>query len=120
MDNIPPRSSFGLADGSVAEKERAMQLGVSFNGVQFVFREFKYDKLADALAYAELDAARGDCAVPSRPEEWLERPVPGQADQEIMAQFGIGFEGWRYRFGEYRYDRLADALNYARSQGERR
>ena len=34
-----------------------------------------------------------------------------------MARFGITFNGEKYIFGGYRYDKLSDALNYAKLQG---
>jgi hypothetical protein len=36
-----------------------------------------------------------------------------------MASLAIEFDAGAYRFGNYRYDRLADAVNYARSAGKR-
>lgn len=35
------------------------------------------------------------------------------SDDELMRRLGISFDGERYHFREYRYDRLADAVNYA-------
>jgi len=94
-----------------------MQLGISFNGTQFVYRDFKYDKLTDAVAYAELDRSRtGAHLTASPPEAWLERPVPSASDDQLMKQYGISLDGGRYRYRDYRYDRLGDAMNYARSQ----
>lgn len=100
-----------------AEVGRAMSLGVSFNGTQFVYQDFKYDKLTDAISYSELITAR-DGVQPSvsHAADWLERNVPNEADQALMAKYGICFEDWRYKFQDYRYDRLADAVNYAAGQ----
>ena len=101
-----------------ADRDHAMQLGISFNGAQFTFRDFKYDRLRDALAYAELDRLQaGQHAAASLQEDWLERPLPGIEDQALMKQHGISLEGCRYRYKEYLYDRLADALSYAGRQG---
>lgn len=48
-------------------------------------------------------------------------PETGMSDSEeslddgrLMQKYGIGFEGGQYVFGEYRYDRLRDAVAYAR------
>lgn len=101
-----------------AYRDRAMQLGVSFNGAQFTFRDFKYDRLRDAVAYAELDRQRGEhFPAASAPETWLERPLPGVEDLALMQQHRISLEGSRYRYRGYLYDRLADALSYACRQG---
>jgi hypothetical protein len=35
-----------------------------------------------------------------------------------MASLAISFDTGVYRFGEYRYDRLADAVNYAKLAGQ--
>jgi hypothetical protein len=105
--NVPPS----------AEKAHAIDLGISFNGTQYVYRDFKYDKLSDAIAYAELDSGRpGTMPDASLPAAWLDRQVPGDADQEAMRQYGIVLEEWRYRYWDYRYDRLVDAVNFARKK----
>jgi len=39
----------------------------------------------------------------------------GPIDQrQLMEQFGITFDGEKYHFREYRYDKLEDAVSYAR------
>ncbi len=118
MTDTIPCSTTGSASRSSIESDRdfAMQLGISFNGTQFVYRDFKYDKLTDAVAYAELDRSRtGAHLTASPPEAWLERPVPSASDDQLMKQYGISLDGGRYRYRDYRYDRLGDAMNYARS-----
>lgn len=101
---------------SEIEKDDAMHLGISFNGTQYLYREFKYDKLPDAVAYAAFDIAReGSKPVASSPVDWLERQIPDEGEQEMMQQYGISFEGWRYKYQDFRYDRLADAIKYAAS-----
>src|SRR5574338_1501243 len=79
-------------------------------------RALTYDRLADAVSYAELDIQKDKPPVASVIEEWLVRQVPSVADQALMKQYGIVFEGWRYKYQDYRYDGLSDALNYARSE----
>jgi len=37
-------------------------------------------------------------------------------DDERMKEYGIRFNGHQYIFGEYRYDKLSDAINYAKIQ----
>lgn len=101
-----------------AERDRAMKLGIAFNGTQFTYRDFKYDRLRDAMAYADLDSQRaGHLPDPSLPEEWLEQPLPGVEDMALMQQHGISLERFRYRYRGYLYDRLADALSYAGRHG---
>lgn len=42
-----------------------------------------------------------------------------ETDVELMSKYGITFDGERYRYQEYKYDRLADAANYAKLQMSR-
>lgn len=37
----------------------------------------------------------------------------GSSDDQLMAQYGIVAEGNQYRYGEFRYDKRADAIRYA-------
>ncbi len=115
IDVTPNRTSeFPGASIPESERNRAMQLGISFNGNQFIYRDFRYDQLPDAIKYAESDIKRqGKPATPTHPEDWLPRPLPSSEDQALMKQYGIVFEAWRYRYQDYRYDRLADAVKYA-------
>lgn len=116
MPNNPVENTSGcpIADTPADEKTHAMRLGIAFNGTQFIYLDFKYDRLTDAINYAEQQSAR-TCNPPvaSSPKDWLDRPVPSVTDQVLMNENGIVFDGCRYKFQEYRYDRLADALNYS-------
>lgn len=40
--------------------------------------------------------------------------VGGETDADLMARYGITREGDKYAFGQYKYDRLADAVAYAK------
>jgi len=109
--NSPELVAFGV---SAADQDRAMRMGVSFNGIQFIYRNFKYDRLSDACSYAESDIGReGKLPAAAAFSDWLPRPTPSSSDQALMQQFGIAFEDLRYKFRDYRYDRLEDAVNYA-------
>jgi hypothetical protein len=96
------------------EKAQALALDVTFNGTQFCYRNFRYDKLSDAMAYARLDALRDNYKSAFRVDpEWLPRPAPSHTEIGLMGRYAISFDGRHYRFAEHRYDRLADALAYA-------
>ena len=41
-------------------------------------------------------------------------------DEPLMNEFGVTFDGERYRYESYRYDKLADAITYAKLQAARR
>ena len=98
-----------------SELEREMQeLGVEADGPEYYFRGYHYERLADALAYARLKrlAPEGeDASPPTRSRAWV---APSEKDRALMASLGIEFDGRAFRFGEYRYDRLADAVSSAR------
>ncbi|SNS65321.1 hypothetical protein SAMN06265795_104293 [Noviherbaspirillum humi] len=40
--------------------------------------------------------------------------TPSSADIALMSELGIRFDGRDYRYREYRYEQLKDAINYAR------
>lgn len=88
--------------------------GVSFDGRVYRFGEYRYDRLADAVAYSQLELARG-AAVTSVPT------LPGSAsridftdwDADAALRLGVTFDGKVFRYLEYRYDRWADACAYA-------
>ncbi len=49
--------------------------------------------------------------------EQLQPPTPSPRDEsqrELMDSLAISFRDGVYHLGDYRYDRLADAVNYAR------
>ncbi|HLO76122.1 MAG TPA: hypothetical protein VK196_06680 [Magnetospirillum sp.] len=96
------------------ERQRAAELGISFDGRHYHYREFRYDRLADALACARQDRSKG--AHPPRGEtsQWAAPMEPTDAERRQMAEFGITFDGTAFHYGPYRYDTLADACNYAR------
>jgi hypothetical protein len=47
-----------------------------------------------------------------------EAPRPDEVG--LMEQFQITFDGEKYHFGEYRYESLADAVNFAKLQARKR
>ncbi|HEX8987666.1 MAG TPA: hypothetical protein VF816_06870 [Rhodocyclaceae bacterium] len=87
-------------------------LGVSFDGHQYRYRGYSYDLLKDAVSYALLDRARSEHPGESA-KEWLDPDSPTAADEESMRKLHVTFDGHRYHFAGYRYDRLADACRYA-------
>jgi hypothetical protein len=104
------------APGDADDLERRMKaLLVSFDGVQYVYNGFRYDQRSDAMAYASL--------MQSRPEQFDKgntmAPPPGfspptEAQRALMATLGIELGNRAYRFEGFRYDRLSDAVAYAR------
>ena len=44
--------------------------------------------------------------------------VPVLSKREVMEKYGITYDGEKYHYLNYRYDRLKDAVNYAKKQTE--
>lgn len=91
---------------------------VSFDGRYFRYGPYRYDRLTDAVAYAELERAQG------RPLPQAPRPMGPVVDLRgwdaaAARALGVTFDGKRFLFDSYRYDRSQDALAYARLQRAR-
>ena len=92
---------------------------VCFDGRHYRYGPYRYDQLTDAVAYADLERVQG-------------RPLPPVAratgpaidlkgwDAPAAQALGVTFDGKRFRFDSYRYDRSQDALAYAHLQLTRR
>jgi hypothetical protein len=95
--------------------ERDMkELFVSFDGVQYVYDGFRYDRLSDAMAYARLMRSRapefdGSTTRPAR----RDHPPLTEAERTAMRALGIERVGHSFHFESFRYDRLSDAVAYA-------
>jgi hypothetical protein len=100
------------------EAERLMaEFAITYNGRHYEYDVYRYDHLADAVNYATLQrskAPRDDEVRPTPSREYVEDPDESQ--RALMATLAITFQNGRYRLGDFRYDRLADAVDYARLQ----
>ena len=104
----PERDSAELEQGM---KERL----VSFDGVQYVFDGFRYDRLSDAMAYARLMRSRPPEFDSSTTRAPPRSYVPlTEAERTLMGTLGIELVDHTFRFESFRYDRLSDAVAYAR------
>lgn len=113
-------SPFDAADLGAEERRRIIRYGIGFDGRFYRYREYRYDRLADALNYAELDIARTGRPPLQAQGEWLAPLRPTAEEQEQMASLGIAFDGKHYLYDGYRYERCSDAINYARLKATRR
>ena len=99
------------------ERERQMaEFAITYNGRQYQYDRYRYDRLADALDYAQLRRTMPpghDAAVPMPAMQTVE--TPDDAQRRMMAALAITFQDGVYSLGSYRYDRLDDAVSYARS-----
>jgi hypothetical protein len=97
------------------EHLKAIELGIGFDGRQFQYHAYRYDKLSDAVDYAHLERSKlGFLPVYARRPVWSEKREPTEAEQRLMAEFAIAYDGKCFLAGGYRYERLDDALNYVR------
>ena len=86
-------------------------LSIAFDGCRYYYGPYRYDKLESAVNYAKLQRAR----VVGAPRK-ISTPTPPMckepngSDRELMSSAGVIFANGVYHLGEYRYDKLADAL----------
>lgn len=111
----PPDAGQGVPPSTPDGRELQMSmLGVRFDGRQYRYRSYRYDRLSDALNYARLQPAPAPDAQEEEAFSDIPREaLPGESQQHLMAQLGITRQDGRYCYREYRYDRWADALAYA-------
>ena len=91
------------------------EYAISNEGRGYFYNGYHYDRLADAVAYAKLMRSRPSTQNPRGSDTQRARPdAPSSVDQALMTSLTIRFEAGTYRFEGFCYDRLADAVNYAR------
>jgi hypothetical protein len=90
-----------------------------FDGRAYHYRQYSYDLLPDAIAYARLDRAKPGFHDEPLPRYWKQWQGPTPEETAQMAPHGIGYERGRYYYGPYRYELLADALAYAKRSRDR-
>jgi hypothetical protein len=74
---------------------------------------------ADRLIAAERARLEQVAVERAAEAEQVEKHRPPPADVELMEKYSITFDGERYAYKDYRYDRLNDAINYAKLQERR-
>jgi len=89
---------------------------ITQDGLRYRYNGYRYDRLADAVAYARLMRSR-----PAQPDvggpytqggaTWA---PPTDDERDLMASLDIRLVDGSYRFADFRYERLADAVSYAR------
>ena len=115
---IPPTEP--SAATPAAPGHEMAELCITFNGRKYDYRGYRYDRFADAVNYARLDRSRAFDDRGAHDAAPLERsPVPSEAELELMRTLDISFADGVFHWREYRYDRLADAVAYARREQAR-
>jgi|RhiMetdeSRZDD1v2_1073273.scaffolds.fasta_scaffold12637_12 hypothetical protein len=110
-----------VAAGPSDERERLMsEHSITFNGRHYQFGRYRYDHLADAVSYSLLQRSmpRGSHAADLGDPEPMPEEIeaPDRSQRALMDELDISFSDGAYHLGAYRYDRLADAVAYARVQ----
>ena len=71
--------------------------------------------IADATIDSSSKAtAVGSSSTPTVPQQTV--VAAPEDDSAAMARYGITFDGEKYQFQSFRYDKLSDAISYARRQ----
>jgi hypothetical protein len=105
-------SPAGLSQAEILHMDA---LGIRLVGGDFLYRSYRYQKLSDAINYAELEHGRLDYQeeVTVQPL-WLEPVEPTNGDWRVMHELGIRFDGTHFHLLDWRYDHFQDAINQAR------
>lgn len=95
----------------------AGELPIRYNGPRYRYDRYRHDQVDDAVDSARpqssLAPGKGaDIAADMLLPQEIHKP--DETDPDLMAALGITFQDGVYHLGEYRYDRLVDAVNYAR------
>ena len=75
----------------------------------YVYGGHRYDKLTDAVQYAQRQ-------LPTIAAHSVREGEDSQDEGTLMATFGITQEPGPYVYGGHRYDKLTDAVHYAQRQ----
>jgi hypothetical protein len=102
MTTDPP-----LRDDANDERMLMAEYAIGYDGLRYAYNGYRYDRLADAVAYSKLMRSRPSRRDPSGPSTQREKlDVPTDADRELMTSLAIRFEQGTYRFEDFRYGRL--------------
>lgn len=112
---LPAGLDARVADAPSDRERKMTELGITYNGRYYEYKGYRYSSLADVVNYARLRRAdplgQQDVSGSSR----LQRvEPPGPEQKSLMAELNILFDDGVYRFEAFRYERLADAVAYAR------
>jgi hypothetical protein len=104
-------ASLPLVDDPAASEH---WVGIPFDGRAYHYRQYSYDHVEDALNYARAERARPDFdKIAPTVMRWRQFPGPTEHERAQMAEHGIAYQGGYFFYGPYRYDVLANALDYA-------
>lgn len=96
------------------------ELSIRYDGRSYHYRGYRYDRFLDAVSYARVDHERGSSEALGGEAPLDQVPLPTQADRAVMQALAITFDEGVFRWRDYRYDRLADAVAYATLESGRK
>ena len=104
---------------SVSGKRKLLQeLGIRYDGRTYYFLSYRYTRLEDAVAYARIVRSRASLHLPNdqmtSPTDCEVTKEADEAELDEMRRLGVEHRNGRYTFAEFKYDKLSDALAYAR------
>jgi len=103
------------SESSSLDSQRDMhEYSVHYDGCTYEYNGYRYDRLDDALAYARLMRTRPLQYDPRGPYR-LRRDLGAESEtnKRRMAALGIELKDGRFCYRGFRYDRLAEAMDYA-------
>jgi len=94
---------------------------IHYDGRHYRYNGYRYDRLAEAVSYAELMRSRHPGTNDPGPLTHEARvESPNASDRVLMARHSISFSAGVYGYSGFHYDRLADAVDYARMSRRKR
>lgn len=118
--NAPrPQPDPPAAGPTSRERAQMSEFGISCDDTHYFFSGYRYERLADALNYARLVRERPELPSRGHAVAAVGTAAPTPAARELMADLGIAFVSGTFRLGAFRYDRLEDAVAYARQVAQR-
>lgn len=113
-ESIHPNDPTAPADAADGSRLMA-ELSIAHAGRYYHFGGHRYERLKDAVAYAQLVGAQPSQQRESAAIKRVDAVEPTDAvERQLMLELSISFENGCFVFEGYRYDRLIDAANYAR------
>lgn len=119
MTTIRPGQHGG--SGSLRSQHDMHEYNVHYDGCAYEYNGYRYDQLDDALAYARLMRSRPLQPDPRGPyRRCRDLGAESETNRRRMAVLGIELQDGRFCYRGYRYDRLAEAMDYALLEQRRR
>ena len=116
MSSTLRHTNESTAPADAGDGSRLMaELSIAHEGRYYHYDGYRYERLEDAVTYAQLvRARRSERTDPSAFAKFDAVVSSNAADRQLMLELSISVENGSFVFEGYRYDQLIDAANYAR------